>query len=94
MKVTSTDKLNDAFKEKEKKCREWTTQETQEKKVAMAVMVLLIISRQGAIHRDSDALETLRSRHQRRLGEDGPERPTLQRGDYGENLQQGQQGLR
>ena len=31
----------------------WTTQETREKKVAMAVMVPLIVSHDGAVHKDS-----------------------------------------
>ena len=53
VKVTSTDKMDEAFKEKEEKCREWATQETREMKVMMAVMVPLIISHDGAIHRDS-----------------------------------------
>ena len=53
VKVTSTDKMNEAFKEKDEKYREWTTKETREKKIAMAVMVPLIISHDGAIHKDS-----------------------------------------
>ena len=53
VKVTSTDKMNEAFKEKDDKYREWTTQETREKKVGMAVMVPLIISHDGAIHKGS-----------------------------------------
>ena len=39
VKITSTDKLNEAFKEKDEKYREWATKETREKKVAKAVMV-------------------------------------------------------
>ena len=53
VKITSTDKMNDAFKEKDDKYREWTTQETREKKVMMAVMVPLIISHDGAVHKDT-----------------------------------------
>lgn len=53
VKVTSTDKMNDAFKEKDEKCREWATRETREKKVMMAVMVPLIVSHDGAIHKDA-----------------------------------------
>ena len=53
VKVTSTEDLNKAFKEKDDKYREWATRETREKKVAKAVMVPLIISHDGAIHRDS-----------------------------------------
>ena len=34
VKITSTDKLNEAFKEKDEKYREWATRETREKKVA------------------------------------------------------------
>ena len=44
VKITSTDQMNVAFKEKDDKYREWTTKETREKKVVMAVMVPLIIS--------------------------------------------------
>ena len=53
MKVTSTDKMNEAFKEKDEKYRERATKETREKKVAMAVMVPLIISHDGAVHKDT-----------------------------------------
>ena len=53
VKVTSTDKMSEAFKEKDEKYRVWTTQETREKKVVMAVMVPLIISHDGAIHKDT-----------------------------------------
>ena len=53
VKVTSTDKMNEAFKEKDDKYREWATKETRERKVAKAVMVPVIISHDGAIHRDS-----------------------------------------
>ena len=53
VKVTSTDKKNEAFKEKDDKYREWATRETREKKVAMAVMVPLIISHDGAVHKDT-----------------------------------------
>ena len=53
VKVTSTDKMNEAFKEKDEKYRDWATKETREKKVAMAVMVPLIISHDGAVHKDT-----------------------------------------
>ena len=53
VKVTSTDKMSEAFKEKDVKYIEWATKETREKKVAMAVMVPLIISHDGAVHRDT-----------------------------------------
>ena len=53
VKVTSTDKMNEAFKEKDDKYRVWATKDTREKKVAKAVMVPLIISHDGAVHRDS-----------------------------------------
>ena len=53
VKVTSTDKMNDAFKEKDEKYREWTIRETREKKVSKAVMVHLIISHDGAVHKDT-----------------------------------------
>ena len=53
VKVTSTDKMNEAFKEKDEKYREWTMRETREKKVEKAVMVPIIISHDGAVHRDT-----------------------------------------
>ena len=53
VKITSTDKMNEAFKEKGDKYRDWATRETREKKVAMAVMVPVIISRDGAVHMDT-----------------------------------------
>ena len=53
MKVTSTDKMNEAFREKDEKCRVWATSETREKKVSKVVMVPLIVSHYGAIHRDT-----------------------------------------
>ena len=51
--ITSTDDLNKAFNEKDQKYREWATIETREKKVAKVVMMPLIISHDGAVHRDS-----------------------------------------
>ena len=51
--ITSTEKMNDEFKKKDDKYREWTTKETREKKVAKAVMVPLIISHDGAVHKES-----------------------------------------
>ena len=51
VQITSTDSMSKAFKEKEDKYREWTIRETREKKVAKAVMVPLIISHEGAVHR-------------------------------------------
>ena len=45
--------MNKAFREKDDKYREWATRETREKKVSKAVMVPLIISHDGTIHRDS-----------------------------------------
>ena len=53
VKVTSTDKMNEAFKENDEKYREWTMIETREKKVEKAVMVPLIISHDGAVHKDT-----------------------------------------
>ena len=44
--------MNDAFKEKDEKYRVWATSETREKKVSKVVMVPLINSQDGAIHRD------------------------------------------
>ena len=52
VKVTTTDDTNKAFKEKDDKYRAWATRETRERKVAMAVMVPLIVSHDGAVHRD------------------------------------------
>ena len=37
--VTSTDKLNESFKKKDDRFREWTTKDTREKKVEKAVMI-------------------------------------------------------
>ena len=51
MKVTSTDKLNDAFAEKDEKYWEWTIPETQEEIVLKVVMMPLIISHDRAVHR-------------------------------------------
>ena len=45
--------MNKAFREKDDKYREWATKDTREKKVAKVVMVPLIISYDGAVHRDS-----------------------------------------
>ena len=53
-KITSTDKIKEAFNEKvDKKNRDWTIRETREKKVVMAMMVPLIISHDGAVHKDT-----------------------------------------
>ena len=53
VKVTSTDKMNKAFKEKDEKYREWATRETCEKKVSKVVIVPPIISHDGAVHGDT-----------------------------------------
>ena len=53
MKDASTDKMNEAFKEKDENDREWVTRDTRERKVVMAVMEPLIISHDGAVHRDT-----------------------------------------
>ena len=53
VKVTSTEKMNEAFREKDEKYRDWATNETRENKVSKAVMVPLIISHDGAVHRDT-----------------------------------------
>ena len=45
--------MDDEFKKKDYNYREWTTQETREKNVSKAVMVPLIISHDGAVHRDT-----------------------------------------
>ena len=45
--------MNDTFKEKDEKYRVWATSETREKKVAKVVMVPIIISHDGAVHKDS-----------------------------------------
>ena len=52
VKITSTEDMNKAFIEKNDKYLKWTTKETREKKVVQAVMVPLIVSHDGAIHRD------------------------------------------
>ena len=53
VKVTSSDKMNEAFREKDHKYRERATKETREKKIVMVVMVPLIISHDGAVHKDT-----------------------------------------
>ena len=53
VKITSTEDMNKAFKEKEDKYRVWATRDTKEQKVVKAVMIPLIISHDGAVHRDS-----------------------------------------
>ena len=53
VKITSTDDMSKSFKEKDDKYREWATRETREEKVVMAVMVPLIISHDGAVHKDT-----------------------------------------
>ena len=65
VKVTSMEDMEKSFKEKDDKYREWTTKETREKKVGKAVMVPVIISHDGAVHRSTvkrwnDIAETLR----------------------------------
>ena len=60
VKVTSADDMNKAFREKDEKYWAWTTQETREK-VAKVVMVPLIISHDGAVHKDCQAREELRT---------------------------------
>ena len=52
VKVTSTDKMNEAFKEKDEKYREWAIPERGEK-VSKVVMVPLVISHDGAVHKDT-----------------------------------------
>ena len=52
-KITSTDKMNESFKEKDEKYRVWATHETREKKVSKVVVVPLIISHDGAVHTDT-----------------------------------------
>ena len=53
MKVTSTDKMNEAFREKDDKYRVRATSETREKKDSKVVMVPLIISHDGTVNKDS-----------------------------------------
>ena len=52
VKATSAEDMNETFNEKDDKYRNWATNET-EKKVTKAVMVPLIASNDGAVHRDS-----------------------------------------
>ena len=51
--VTSTNVMNKAFKIKDDKYRERATKDTREKKVMMAMMVPMLISHDGAVHRDT-----------------------------------------
>ena len=53
VKVTSTENMNKSFMEKDEKYREWATKEPPEQKVVRASMVRIIISHDGAIHRDA-----------------------------------------
>ena len=46
-------KMNESFEEKDEKYRDWATRATREKKVSKAVMVPLVISHDGAIHKDT-----------------------------------------
>ena len=45
--------MNETFWEKDEKYRVWATSETREKIVSKVVMVPLIISHDGEVHRDS-----------------------------------------
>ena len=45
--------MNNAFKEKDEKYRDWATKETREEKVTKVVMVPIIISHDGAVHKDN-----------------------------------------
>ena len=45
--------MNRAFKEKDGKYRLWATKEAGEKKVGKAVMVPVVVSNDGAIHKVS-----------------------------------------
>ena len=54
VKVTSTEKMNEAFKEKDDKYRIWATQETRGTKVVEAVLVPIIISHDGAVQKDTN----------------------------------------
>ena len=51
--VISSEEMRKGFKEKDDKYRERTTRETQEKRVMTAVMVPLVVSHDGAMHRDT-----------------------------------------
>ena len=51
VKATSTDKMNESFRETDDKYRECATKETREKKVVVTVMVPLIISHDGSFTR-------------------------------------------
>ena len=94
VKVTSTDKMNEAFKEKDGKYREWATKDTREKKVVKAVMVPLVVSHDGAVHRDTDRRWKNFASTSRLTGADGVEHHALQRRDRREIFQQGELGLR
>ena len=45
--------MSKAFKEKDVKYREWATKDMREKKVGKVVIVALIVSHNGAVHKDS-----------------------------------------
>ena len=51
--ITSIKHMKKSFKEKDDKYRVWATEETREKKVGNVTMAPLIISHDGAIHKDS-----------------------------------------
>ena len=86
--------MNEAFREKDEKYRNWATSETLEKIVSKAVMVPFIISFDGAVNRDSDRRWKDFAPDTGRLGANGTKKFTFQWGHYGEVLQQGQLGLR
>ena len=60
MKATSAEDTNKAFREKDEKYWRWTTTETREKEAGNAVLVPRIISHDGAVPRDGEAVEELR----------------------------------
>ena len=53
VKVTSTEDTDKVFKEKDEKYRGWTTTETREENIANVMMIPLIISHDGAVHKDT-----------------------------------------
>ena len=95
VKITSTDKMSEAVKEKDDKYREWATKETREKKGGDGGNgANHHLQRRGCPQGHHQKMEKLCLRYHCRLGPDGPERASLQCRDCGEVLQQGKLGLR
>ena len=95
VKVTSTDKMSEAFKEKDEKYRDWATKETLEEEGRQGGNgPPHHLPRRGSPQRLGQEMEELRPRHHGRLGPYGTEYPALQRRDRRVVLQQGELGVR